>query len=197
MANDAPAMQAAGEVGAPELARLLMISDRRVQQLAGDGHIPRSGHGKYPLIPAIQGYIRWLKSSNSPGGGNAGNVDYNATRARLVAAQAEQAEMELQAKKGALVPADEVEQLLRAQELAVRASLLGLEPRVMLRIGEFVAEQHKAVVSGALTDAADEVLHALADNRPIEGLPDAASDDDGDDAPPLQTNGSAQAEAQA
>ena len=52
------------------IAKLLDISPRRVQQLSSDGVIPRASRGKYELVPAVQGYIRFLR-------GRAINADVN------------------------------------------------------------------------------------------------------------------------
>lgn len=49
----------AGTVSTEGLARLLMLSTDRVRQLARAGHIPRAGHGRYPLVGACQGYFRF------------------------------------------------------------------------------------------------------------------------------------------
>jgi phage terminase Nu1 subunit (DNA packaging protein) len=46
---------------AVEIAKALNISARRVFQLAGDGVLPRAGHGKYELGACMAAYIRFLQ----------------------------------------------------------------------------------------------------------------------------------------
>lgn len=43
------------------IADLLMVSERRVQQLAKEGVIPKAERGRYELVPTVQGYIRYLQ----------------------------------------------------------------------------------------------------------------------------------------
>lgn len=52
---------AAGTVSTESLAKLLMLSTDRIRQLSRAGHIPRAGHGRFVLVAAVQGYIRFLK----------------------------------------------------------------------------------------------------------------------------------------
>lgn len=50
-------------------ANLFNITVRRIQQLAKDGIIPKSGRGRYPLIGAVKGYVGYLQTlrlSNEP-----------------------------------------------------------------------------------------------------------------------------------
>lgn len=39
------------------IARFLNLTERRVQQLARDGIIPKPEKGKYDLVGCVQGYI--------------------------------------------------------------------------------------------------------------------------------------------
>ena len=45
-----------------QIASVLLIGVRRVQQLTKDGIIPKVSRGRYDLIPAVQGYIHYLQS---------------------------------------------------------------------------------------------------------------------------------------
>lgn len=54
------------------IARLLNITERRLQQLAREGIVPKAAHGKYPLAGCVRGYIMYLQNA----GVNAeGNID--------------------------------------------------------------------------------------------------------------------------
>lgn len=54
---------AAGTVSTESLAKLLMLSTDRIRQLARAGHIARAGHGRFILVTAVQGYIKFLKEA--------------------------------------------------------------------------------------------------------------------------------------
>ena len=43
------------------ISKLLDLSPRRVYQLANEGVIPRAEKGRYELVPAVRGYIRYLR----------------------------------------------------------------------------------------------------------------------------------------
>jgi hypothetical protein len=55
---------AAGTVSTESLAKLLMLSTDRIRQLARAGHIPRAGHGRFNLVAAVQGYVKFLKDDD-------------------------------------------------------------------------------------------------------------------------------------
>ncbi len=43
------------------IAKLLLLTERRVQQLTEKDVIPKAERGRYELAPAVQGYIRFLR----------------------------------------------------------------------------------------------------------------------------------------
>lgn len=88
------------------VAKVCIISVRRVQQLVKEGIMPKPERGKYDLIPCVQGYIKYLQDLAF--GKDMLPTDIHTTRARLLAAQAEIAEMEAAEKKGRLLDAGKV-----------------------------------------------------------------------------------------
>ena len=44
------------------IAKLLKLSERRIQQLAKDNIIPKAERGKYDLVSSVHGYIDFLKA---------------------------------------------------------------------------------------------------------------------------------------
>lgn len=77
-----------------DLVKFLDIGERRIQQLAKDGHLPKSVKGKYPYPSTVVAYIRYLQNKGS------GSNEYNDGRARKIQAEASAKEManELRAK---------------------------------------------------------------------------------------------------
>jgi phage terminase Nu1 subunit (DNA packaging protein) len=43
------------------IAKLLDLSERRVQQLSREGVIPKAERGQYDLIGSVRGYVRYLR----------------------------------------------------------------------------------------------------------------------------------------
>lgn len=95
------------------LAKLLNITERRLQQLAREGIIPKSNHGKYPLAGVIRGYVIYLQNA----GVNAeGNVDPEKLEPfkRKAWYQGEHDKLRLQIERSELLTSLDVEQTFGA-----------------------------------------------------------------------------------
>lgn len=53
------------------IAKLLLLTERRVQQLTEQNIIPKAERGRYELAPAVQGYVKFLRDRAL--GGDAGD----------------------------------------------------------------------------------------------------------------------------
>ena len=73
------------------IAKLLDLSERRVQQLSREGVIPKATRGQYDLIGSVRGYVRYLRDQAVSA--QAGAPDYAVERARFIRARADLAEM--------------------------------------------------------------------------------------------------------
>lgn len=163
------------------IARLLDLSERRVQQLSREGVIPKAERGQYDLIGSVRGYVRYLRDQAARA--QAGAPDYAAERARLIRAQADLAEMEAEEKRGALIPADQVEEAWIAILTLVRTRLLALPDRLAPQVFErsTVADVHaliRTAIREVLNDLADTDVQLKSD---IE--PDGGDGGDGGDDP--------------
>jgi phage terminase Nu1 subunit (DNA packaging protein) len=74
------------------IARLLDLTERRVQQLSREGVIPKAERGAYDLVGAVRGYVAYLRAAAVRAQGGA--PDFGLERARLIRAKADLAEME-------------------------------------------------------------------------------------------------------
>jgi phage terminase Nu1 subunit (DNA packaging protein) len=95
------------------MAKLLCVSERRVQQLAKEGIIPKAKQGQYELLPSVQGYIKYLQNLNkehSPEGGKT-KADLYAAQVRMTEAKAKREELRTAQIEGLLVPVSEVEDM--------------------------------------------------------------------------------------
>jgi phage terminase Nu1 subunit (DNA packaging protein) len=70
--------------GAAEMAEMLQLSPRRLQQLATEGIIPKISRGRYELAPVVQAYINYLRERTLPGEMNAVLLDEALAQLRAV-----------------------------------------------------------------------------------------------------------------
>lgn len=147
------------------IAKLLLLTERRVQQLASEGIIPRAEKNRYELAPVIQAYVRYLRDRHvTDGGGD----ELGVSKARLVKARARAAEMEADAIEGSLLRRAEVEAAWSSILLNVRSSLLGLPSRAApATYGASSLHEAAAVLADHVNEALDELsttpVYALSD----------------------------------
>src|SRR3990172_6165652 len=115
------------------IAKLLDLSIRRVYQLTNEGVIPKAEKGRYELVPAVQGYIRYLRD-RAIGADALPDESARASRARLLKAQAEAQEMENAKVRGELLPRDPLEQAISAAFGVVRNRILAIDKKLPMRV---------------------------------------------------------------
>lgn len=156
------------------IAKLLDLSERRVQQLSREGVIPKATRGQYDLVGSVRGYVRYLRDQALRA--QAGAPDYASERARFIRARADLAEMEAEEKRGSLIAAEDVETAWIAVLAALRTRLLALPDRLAPRLH---AEESPAGMRDLMRGAVREALEELAetDVRPQRDVdPDPAGD---------------------
>lgn len=139
------------------IAKLLMISERRVQQLSQEGVIPKAERGRYELAPAVQGYIRFLQERSLRS--DAQPIDYHAEKARLTRAQADTAEIELARARAEVVNVAQVERNLANLFAEVRTNLRNIPARVASTV---TGQPDERAVKRLLLGEIDLALDALA-----------------------------------
>jgi hypothetical protein len=107
-------MLTAGALGA-----LFGVSRKWIEKLAEDAVIERAGKGRYPLGPAVRGYLAWLKSDQRRGSRTAAD-------GRLRDARAREIELRIAERKRALIETDEALATLDEIIGAIRAEASGL-----------------------------------------------------------------------
>lgn len=155
------------------IAKLLLLSDRRVQQLTAEGVIPKAERGRYELAPAVQGYIRYLQE-RSHGGKTAGPIDYHTEKARLTKAQADTAEIELAKARGELAPVPEFEKAQTKMMANIRANVMNVPARAVLQLlGETDETKFKQRLRDELTLALEQsakIDFDLDDDEEVEKI---------------------------
>lgn len=143
------------------------LTERRVQQLAADGIIPRTERGLYPLVESVRGYVGFLQERAF--GKSDTNIDSHTERTRLLSAQAEKTELEVAEIKGHLVSADIMHKQDAMLANTLKNNLLSMPDRIAALVA---AESAPEKVHELITD---EVLHSL--QTIIEKLAGAEVDD--------------------
>ncbi len=175
------------------IAKLLDLSERRVQQLSREGVIPRAERGQYDLVGSVRGYVRYLRDQAAKA--QAGAPDYASERARCIRARADLAEMEAEAKRGSLIAAEDVEVAWIAVLALLRTRLLGLPDRLApLAHDQGTVGDTRNVIRAAIREVLDELAETHVapdpDTEPEpEGRADPARDGEADAGNPAAAAG--------
>jgi phage terminase Nu1 subunit (DNA packaging protein) len=128
-------VSAEGTVTTTQLARLLLLSERRIQQLvragilkhAFDENTGRELRGRFRFVPNLHAYLKYQR--NELGGDDVSELRYLEGRSRRMTALAEAEEMRLGQLKGKLFRAEDIEYTFTQIFTAVRAKLLAVPSR--------------------------------------------------------------------
>lgn len=144
------------------IAKLLLISERRVQQLTKEGVLPKSNRGKYELAPTIQGYVRYLQERVAGNAAQSTNIEYHKEKARKTKAEADIAEMEAARMAGELVPVEEVKMTWSNLASEVCTRLRNVPTRV---VSSVIGETDENRLKSVLLNEIDSALTAIADGN--------------------------------
>lgn len=161
-------MSAAGTPTYPvkTIAKLLRLTERRVQQLSKDGVIPKAERGRYELAPAVQGYIAYLQDRVAPRPEDGVGIDYHVEKARKTKAEADIAEMEAAKMRGDLVDAEEMREAMDLVVSEVRAKLLnGTPTRIAVRAK---SEKKEGVIKAIAKEEIAAALTVLSKTDPAD-----------------------------
>lgn len=141
------------------IAKLLLLSDRRVQQLTKEGVIPKAERGRYELAPAVQGYVRFLqerslRSDSSP-------IDYHMEKARLTKAQADSAEIDAAKARQDVASVKQIEKNLAGLFAEVRTNIRNIPDRV---VSSLIGMTDEREFKNILAREIDLALDALAES---------------------------------
>jgi phage terminase Nu1 subunit (DNA packaging protein) len=166
------------------IARLLDLSERRVQQLSREGVIPKAERGQYDLIGSVRGYVRYLRDQALKA--QAGAPDYAAERARFIRARADLAEMEAEEKRHSLIAAEQIEAAWIAVLALLRTRLLALPDRLAPQAFEqSTVGDTRNLIRAAIREVLDDLAQSdielepdidLAECAQSEGVTDPEAD---------------------
>lgn len=179
------------------IAKLLDLSERRVQQLSREGVIPKATRGQYDLIGSVRGYVRYLRDQAVSA--QAGAPDYAAERARYIRARADLAEMEASQRRGALIAADDIEVAWIKVLALLRTRVLALPDRLAPQVHTLASLAETRNLLGkslreALEDLANSNVQPETDNESgadpeDSGITDLAPDTETGAGNPATTTG--------
>ncbi|MFA6148654.1 MAG: terminase small subunit, Nu1 [bacterium] len=167
------------------IARLLDLTERRVQQLTKEGMIPKSERGRYDLVMAVRGYIHFLRDRALGKDGDA-LPDIALERGRLLKAQADAAEMENARTRGEFLPKEFIRKSVERAVIACRARLLAMPDKAATQVVACSSiPEVKDLLQREVYEALDELARAdysgcveVGEGDPAGGdgaLPPAAS----------------------
>ncbi|MFM9889606.1 MAG: hypothetical protein ACKVOE_03030 [Rickettsiales bacterium] len=148
------------------LARLFNLTERRLQQMAREGIIPKPEKGKYDLIGCTRAYIKYLQERAT--GRDIEPQDAYLERARLLKAQADKVELEVKNLNGEVVPSEQVELLWSGLVASFRLRMLAMPVRCALRVMNL---KTYAEVEGCLREHVHEALNELSRYDPEHHSP--------------------------
>jgi phage terminase Nu1 subunit (DNA packaging protein) len=143
------------------IAKLLCVTERRVQQMADKGIIPApEKRGEYELVGCVQGYIQFLQSADRQG--TSGSDEMMDAKERQAKARAEIMEMKAAQMKGDLVWAEDVRtalcNVLALFKSALRTIPSDIAPEVRMSKSDGQAEKTiREKIDGTL----DELSRAI------------------------------------
>ncbi|MCC8368788.1 MAG: hypothetical protein LN573_01720 [Rickettsia endosymbiont of Oxypoda opaca] len=107
-----------------DIAKVLTLTTRRVQQLVKDNILPAPIRGKYDLVSCIRGYEKYLQQQATNKNNNTGNLCTQ--KLRLLKAQVDKAELGVAILEGKYLAVSEVELTWSNLLLAFKTRMLGL-----------------------------------------------------------------------
>lgn len=138
-----------------ELAKLLNITQRRVNQLAEEKIITRQPEGDFVLPEAIAEFYSFKFQSDEA-------IDFMAEKALHEKAKRELAELELQKRRNEVHDAADVELVMTDMLTNLRSQLLGLPAKMAPQL----ANRDKDYIDQTLTDEIHARLTEISDYSP-------------------------------
>tara|TARA_R110000782_G_scaffold30776_1_gene76345 strand:+ start:109 stop:651 length:543 start_codon:yes stop_codon:yes gene_type:complete len=140
-----------------QIADLLGMSSRRVQQLVSEGTIRKSAHGSYDAS-VVTDYVRHLQQKAR--GATVATSTLNNERERLTAARADIAVMEMEERRGDLVLSKDVEAGWVAILALLRTRLLAIPDQLAPAV---MGQKSRAAARDIIRDSLRLALEDLAE----------------------------------
>lgn len=148
-------LAADGTIPLQQLAKLLMISVEWVRKLHKAGYIPKTGTDRYPLVGAVQGYIRYMKDEER-------RTSKVQADSRFRDGRTKEIELRIAEKQRDLIPIEDARAEVAAMVSDTRAEMMGLGARVTrdLDMRRSIDNEVTGILS-RLAQRAEKASHAL------------------------------------
>jgi phage terminase Nu1 subunit (DNA packaging protein) len=151
-------------VGTSELATILGVSPRRIQQLSDENVLPSLSRGKWELPACVQAYVAYkMVTVRSELTGDETDEQLKAEKLRKLTAEADIREDLRDRQRAKLFHADDVIHVLGDCMSQIKAKILALPARLTLQL---VGHKEPAVVNELLTGAVTELLNDIRTYKP-------------------------------
>jgi len=137
-----------------EICLILGLTETRISQLVSQGTLQKISKGKYDLGECVKNYVAYIKAGSVESG------DLEDEKLRKLTAEATLKELELEAKRGELVPVVDVQKSWGEIIQKVKQKLLFLPTKLA---PEVVLLQDNNTAKAFLEEAIREVLVELSD----------------------------------
>jgi len=117
------------EITSTELARILGITVRRIQQLAQDGTILTAQRGRFPLGDSVQRYINFLSKNNDPRDKEKIDAEISIKKAKAIVSVLEAKELQ-----GKVHRSEDVAAMTEDLVFTIRGMLLALPGRLAVDV---------------------------------------------------------------
>lgn len=154
-----------GTLTTKQAAQLLLLGEERIRQLAKEGWVEKTGRSRYPLIPLVQGYIRYLRDAER-------RTTKSASASRGQDLRNERAAFELSLLKREHLPREDLTSAIDVICGALNSEIHGLaaritrDPELMARI----EEEHVNALN-RIAKKIERVAGAIDEGRDLTGDP--------------------------
>lgn len=162
MAETKAKIDAEAEVSTTELAAILGVTARRVQQMAQDGTIVPVRRGYFQLGDAVQRYINFLSKPQVSEAEQKLETARKQSEAQLKLSKAQLAKMEVEELKGRLHRSEDVEAFTEDLIYTIRSALLSLPGRLSVDVA---ATSSPAEASECIRKEVHAIMRELSNYR--------------------------------
>lgn len=149
------------------LAKVFNLTERRIQQLARDGVIPKPEKGKYDFLGSTRAYIKYLQDRST--GRENEPQDAYVERARLLKAQADKTEHEVRVLIGEVITKEEAFLMLTEVISVLRSKFMALPSRAAPELQHLTTY---AEIESCLKGNVYEILTEVTRYEPERQRPD-------------------------
>lgn len=142
------------------IAGLLNLTERRVQQLAKDGIIPKAERGLYNLVGCVKAYVAYLQKMTEGRMPDEVSTTAKVDKSRLITAQARKAELEASKAEGNALDREDVQTVLNE---AMTIIATGMDSQASRLSGIFAKLSDPAIIRQTLLSENRQIRAGAAD----------------------------------